>query len=99
MRTPCGRAKRNRLDFRGAAADFLQGAIEAGHPLERTKFFEDSETAAKFLGAFIKPGDLLLVKGSRGVRMEKILAAVERQHARATTGPEPVSEASRKGRG
>jgi UDP-N-acetylmuramoyl-tripeptide--D-alanyl-D-alanine ligase len=85
---------------RGFAADFMKGALDAGHPVERAMFFEDSESAGQFLESFLRPGDLLLVKGSRGVRMEKILAAVERQHARAAKVAATVnSELSPKGRG
>jgi UDP-N-acetylmuramoyl-tripeptide--D-alanyl-D-alanine ligase len=84
---------------RGVAADFIEGAIEAGHPRERARFFEDSESAGEFLESFISPGDLLLVKGSRGVKMEKILAAVERQHARAAMVVASSSEVSPRGRG
>ena len=46
-------------------------------------FFENSEEAAKFLEEFVAPGDLLLLKGSRGVRMEKILEAIDARHRRA----------------
>ncbi len=69
---------------RGRAPDFLQGAVEAGHPKERTRYFEDSQEAAKFIEKFIRPGDLLLLKGSRGVRMERILEAIDGRHQRLT---------------
>ncbi|MGH7878669.1 MAG: hypothetical protein ACREQD_04160, partial [Candidatus Binataceae bacterium] len=39
---------------------------------EQTGFFTSSEEAAKFLTEFVAAGDLLLVKGSRGVHMEVI---------------------------
>jgi hypothetical protein len=32
----------------------------------------------------VQPGDLLLLKGSRGVKMEKILDAIDATHARVT---------------
>jgi UDP-N-acetylmuramoyl-tripeptide--D-alanyl-D-alanine ligase len=35
-------------------------------------WFSDSEAAAKKILALIKPGDLVLIKGSQGARMEKI---------------------------
>jgi UDP-N-acetylmuramoyl-tripeptide--D-alanyl-D-alanine ligase len=35
-------------------------------------WFSDSETASKKIIALIKPGDLVLIKGSQGARMEKI---------------------------
>jgi UDP-N-acetylmuramoyl-tripeptide--D-alanyl-D-alanine ligase len=43
----------------------------------QTKFFESSADAGKFLVDFIEPGDLLLVKGSRGVKMEKVIEAID----------------------
>ncbi len=101
----CGRqaaALRN-IDWifgvQGHAAEFVQGAMEAGHPRERTKFFENSQEAANFIAKFLVSGDLVLVKGSRGVRMEKILEAIDAEHKRAVrrTGSEAL-EAGSKGR-
>jgi UDP-N-acetylmuramoyl-tripeptide--D-alanyl-D-alanine ligase len=73
-------AQTRRIDFligvRGHALDFINGAIAGGQPDEHTRFFENSDQAAEFLSTFIRPGDLLLVKGSRGVKMEKIVAAL-----------------------
>jgi UDP-N-acetylmuramoyl-tripeptide--D-alanyl-D-alanine ligase len=66
----------------GAAAEFVRAAAVAGHDKARTKYFEDSDEAGKFFAEFIHPGDLLLLKGSRGVKMEKILDAIEARHAR-----------------
>ncbi|MGH9746684.1 MAG: UDP-N-acetylmuramoyl-tripeptide--D-alanyl-D-alanine ligase [Candidatus Acidiferrales bacterium] len=60
----------------GDARELVRGAVEAGHAAERTAFFESSEEAAKFVSGFVVPGDLLLVKGSRGVHMEVIAAAL-----------------------
>jgi len=68
------------IGVRGAAAEMVRAAIEAGHPRERARFFENSEEAGRFLAGFVESGDLLLIKGSRGVRMEKILAAIETRH-------------------
>src|SRR5258707_2514798 len=65
----------------GDAAEIVEGAIAAGFPRERTKFFSSSEEAAKFLEQFIVPGDLLLVKGSRGVKMERIVEALFTRYA------------------
>lgn len=84
----CGRAaaKHEEIDWiigvRGHAAEFLQAAVQAGHPKDRTRYFESSDEAAEFLKEFVAPGDLLLLKGSRGVRMEKILEAIELEHRR-----------------
>jgi UDP-N-acetylmuramoyl-tripeptide--D-alanyl-D-alanine ligase len=86
----CGRraAGLRKLDWifavQGCAADFLQAAVEAGHPKERARFFEKSQDAAQFIEQFIEPGDLLLLKGSRGTRMERILEAIDGRHQRAS---------------
>ena len=102
----CGRnaAALGNIDWifgvQGNAERFLRAAVEAGHTGKRAQFFENSEEAAKFLPGFLQRGDLLLLKGSRGVKMEKILEAIESQHARAEAKPvaQPV-ETSPKGRG
>jgi UDP-N-acetylmuramoyl-tripeptide--D-alanyl-D-alanine ligase len=84
----CGRhvADLRKIDWiigvQGAAEEFVRAVIGAGHPAERTKFFKNSDEAAEFLPAFMKSGDLLLLKGSRGVKMEKILDAIDAGHAR-----------------
>jgi UDP-N-acetylmuramoyl-tripeptide--D-alanyl-D-alanine ligase len=67
----------------GEAANLVRGAVEAGHPESRARFFATSEEAAPFLADFVAPGDLLLVKGSRGVRMEHIVNAIVARRARA----------------
>jgi UDP-N-acetylmuramoyl-tripeptide--D-alanyl-D-alanine ligase len=87
------------LGVEGDARELIRGAIEAGHAPDHTAFFESSEDAAKFIAEFVTRGDLLLLKGSRGVRMEKILDAIEARHPRAVAKPAPDSiEAGRKGR-
>jgi UDP-N-acetylmuramoyl-tripeptide--D-alanyl-D-alanine ligase len=84
----CGRfaAQLEKIDWivgvQGEAAAFVNAAIEAGHPKERAKFFKNSAEAADFLAGFISRDDLLLLKGSRGVKMEKILEAIDAHHAR-----------------
>jgi len=88
------------IGVHGRAADFIQAAIESGHPQQRAKYFENSEAAAQFLATFVHPGDLILLKGSRGVRMEKILAAIESRHARAphaNSTESPAASAERRG--
>jgi UDP-N-acetylmuramoyl-tripeptide--D-alanyl-D-alanine ligase len=88
----CGLAagKHKEIDWiiavRGHAAEFLRAAIRAGHPEQRTRCFETSDQAAEFLKTFVSRGDLLLLKGSRGVRMETILEAIDAEHRRAKGG-------------
>src|SRR5580692_6656144 len=87
-------AKTGKIDWIiGVAGDALQvveGAVAAGLPRAQTKFFASSEEAAKFLSDFLVPGDLLLVKGSRGVKMERIVEALVTKHAAGTPLAEKV---------
>jgi UDP-N-acetylmuramoyl-tripeptide--D-alanyl-D-alanine ligase len=73
-------ARTGKIDFvigvQGDALQLVEGAIAAGVPREWTKFFGTPETAAEFLAGFVKPGDLLLVKGSRSVKMERIVESL-----------------------
>jgi UDP-N-acetylmuramoyl-tripeptide--D-alanyl-D-alanine ligase len=74
----------------GHAAQIVEGAIAAGVPRAHTKTFTSSEEAAKFLGDFVAPGDLLLVKGSRGVKMERIVESLLAIHAPELENAEKV---------
>jgi UDP-N-acetylmuramoyl-tripeptide--D-alanyl-D-alanine ligase len=85
------------VGVRGDAAALIRAVIDAGHSTERTKFFENSDDAAKFLAEFVRAGDLLLLKGSRGVKMEKILESIELRHKKVVPGGTEAMEAERKG--
>jgi UDP-N-acetylmuramoyl-tripeptide--D-alanyl-D-alanine ligase len=74
----------------GDASQIVEGAVAAGVPRSQTKFFASSEEAANFLLDFVIPGDLLLVKGSRGVKMEHIVEALVTKHAAGTALAEKV---------
>jgi UDP-N-acetylmuramoyl-tripeptide--D-alanyl-D-alanine ligase len=69
------------IGVEGDAEQIVEGAVFAGTPRAQTKFFSSSEDAAKFLEGFIAPGDVLLVKGSRGVKMECIVEALLTRYA------------------
>ncbi|MDH7576412.1 MAG: UDP-N-acetylmuramoyl-tripeptide--D-alanyl-D-alanine ligase [Bacillota bacterium] len=58
------------------AGEIAQGAREAGMDQERIKVFSDKTAALAFLSEFLEPGDLVLVKGSRAMRMEEIVAGI-----------------------
>src|SRR5579862_3600716 len=87
------------LGVQGHAANLVAAAIQAGHPREKTAFFENSAEAGKFLSELVMSGDLVLLKGSRGVRMEKILEVVSAHHRQSeqNAGLQRV-DASREGR-
>ena len=67
---------------RGLASELVAGAREAG--MAAAKFFETTEEAAASLPEEVRAGDLLLVKGSRGVHMERIIELLRKRYE---TGP------------
>ena len=71
------------IAVRGTAQEIARGAVESGMPQERVRFFGDVDSAAEFLMSVTQTGDLLLIKGSRGVQLDRIVrslcAARERQ--------------------
>lgn len=58
------------------ARDIGRGAVEAGMKEENIFYFPNSEKAKMFVQERIKEGDLILVKGSQGARMEKIVKEI-----------------------
>jgi UDP-N-acetylmuramoyl-tripeptide--D-alanyl-D-alanine ligase len=58
------------IGVRGFGRDLASGAADAG--FADARFADDSEMAARILMDEIKPGDVVLVKGSRGVRTEVV---------------------------
>jgi UDP-N-acetylmuramoyl-tripeptide--D-alanyl-D-alanine ligase len=78
-------AKTGKIDWvigvAGNAAQIVEGAVAGGVPPARATFFATPAEAAEFLAGFIGEGDLLLVKGSRGVKMEQIVETLIARHA------------------
>ncbi len=54
-----------------------EGARSAGMPGECICSWPDSEAAAARIPGLLREGDLVLVKGSRGIRMEKIVEKIK----------------------
>ena len=52
------------------------GAEAAGMPADRVLRFPDAATAAERLPALVRPGDLVLLKASRGIRLEAVADAL-----------------------
>jgi UDP-N-acetylmuramoyl-tripeptide--D-alanyl-D-alanine ligase len=68
------RARLDRLYLLGAQAKQVRrGAAGAGMPAERIVIGKDHADLASRLRSHLKKGDWLLVKGSRGMKMEKVL--------------------------
>lgn len=59
------------IGVRGLAGELVAGARHAG--LADAEFAEDSDAAAELLLGQIREDDLVLVKGSRGVRTERVI--------------------------
>lgn len=55
----------------GFAENLLEGAKSVG--LNGGEFYENSEIAGENFVKEVQPGDLILIKGSRGVRTEKVI--------------------------
>lgn len=53
------------------AKDIKNGALGAGMKKEKILEFLDSREAGEYMKNYIKKGDLILVKGSQGMRMER----------------------------
>jgi UDP-N-acetylmuramoyl-tripeptide--D-alanyl-D-alanine ligase len=54
------------------AEGFAQGARDSGTPSDFIHSFSDSVKAGDYLSELIKEGDIVLIKGSQSMRMEKI---------------------------
>ena len=75
MHRECGRHMANcgidvLLGVRGLAKAMVEGASAAGM---RAEFVNTPEDAGEWLRREIKPGDVVLLKASRGVRLERAL--------------------------
>jgi UDP-N-acetylmuramyl pentapeptide synthase len=55
------------------AEDFANGAIEVGMHKSKTHMFADAVTALNYIKKNLKTNDILLIKGSQGMRLEKII--------------------------
>lgn len=72
---------------------FAESAIENGFSKSEIFYFDEAVSAGKALQSMIKSGDIILVKGSQGIRLEKtveeVMAEPEKRRALlARQGPE-----------
>ncbi|MEG6616425.1 UDP-N-acetylmuramoyl-tripeptide--D-alanyl-D-alanine ligase [Peptococcaceae bacterium 1198_IL3148] len=59
------------------AKNIATGAKESGMAAEKVQWFADNQSATSFLKSSLQPGDIVLIKGSRGMHMEEIVAALQ----------------------
>ena len=74
----CGRFAANRgidmvIGVQGAAQEIVRAAVDSGMSGSQTHYYADAEAAAEFIKGELRSGDLVLIKGSRSVRLEKII--------------------------
>jgi len=60
-----------------AARRMAEAALQAGMDVDRVHSFRDSDEASGRILPLLNGGDLILVKGSRGTRTEKIVAKIK----------------------
>ena len=61
------------IGVQGQATEILEGALEAGVERSRLKFVRDAVQAGDLLARTLKKGDVVLIKGSRSVKLEQTL--------------------------
>jgi UDP-N-acetylmuramoyl-tripeptide--D-alanyl-D-alanine ligase len=82
----CGReAARAGLELmigvQGLGREILEGALEAGMDRSRLKFVPDAVQAGELLARTVRKGDVVLLKGSRGVKLEQAINTLRAQFA------------------
>jgi len=61
------------------AGDVVAGARDAGMPWGRTWSCRSADEAATHAQRLLEPGDVVLVKGSRAMALERCVQSIERQ--------------------
>lgn len=59
------------------APSVAEGAVIAGHPSSQASACTQIEEVTEVLQQWLQPGDVVLVKGSRGMRMERVVGWLE----------------------
>lgn len=70
----------------GVADEIVRGARDAGMNSEAALFFATSNEAGEFLSHEVQAGDLILVKGSRGVRTEIVVEKLKERSLKTESG-------------
>lgn len=65
------------VGVRGVSRLMVEQARQAGLTDHAALFFDDPDAAGTFLRGFVRPGDAILFKGSRGIQVERALATME----------------------
>jgi UDP-N-acetylmuramoyl-tripeptide--D-alanyl-D-alanine ligase len=62
------------------ARALADAAVKSGMPPAAVRYFETSDAAASVVAAAIQPGDVVLVKGSRGTRTDMVADRIAAEH-------------------
>ena len=77
------------MGVQGDASFFVEGAVAAGLSPQQARFFPEARRAGEFCCSLLEPGDVVLVKGSRGVHLETVIEMLrEEVEAREVEGRE-----------
>jgi UDP-N-acetylmuramoyl-tripeptide--D-alanyl-D-alanine ligase len=81
----CGaQAARQAIDIvvgvQGAAREIVRGAAEGGIAEARALFFTQVEPASDFVSRLLREGDIVLIKGSRAVHLERMVQTLCAHH-------------------
>ena len=71
------------LTFGDRAQILAEAARAGGLPAEAVSSFDDKRDLTDALREMLQPGDVVLVKGSRGMRMEDVVEAIRDRNARS----------------
>ena len=63
--------------------DSIKGATDAGMTTNKIYAAKDKDGLIEILNSIIRNGDNILVKGSRGMKMEEVVASLKKQEARS----------------
>ena len=69
------------IAVQGQAKEILEGALEAGMDRSRLKFVAEAVQAGELLARTVRKGDVVLLKGSRGVKLDQVLNTLRAQFA------------------
>ena len=76
-RSIAGRQFHSLVTVGDKAAMIAEGAMAAGMPEDRAVVFETNSEAVAYLRLVLGQGDIALIKGSRGMKMEEIVGSLE----------------------
>jgi UDP-N-acetylmuramoyl-tripeptide--D-alanyl-D-alanine ligase len=84
-----GRALAGRVDLVAAIGPLskaiVEGALEAGLPAKAVVHFHDAASSLAAVVSLVTPGDAVLVKASRGMRLEEVVDALARRFGEAAS--------------